>query len=200
MAFLQDQLAWLQDKQTWFANWICQPHLEYKVGNSMYVDARHFASERDKKLLDLKNAGLWKIVRNIDNKTYKLDISETLKDAGITPIFHPWKLHLAPNSPFPGQILPLGPPIKVSAENDNKAHKEWKVLKVVDCQKIKRYGIQYKATYVGNWNAWNGSPPWQLWIDFERSMDKVHKFHHTHPRKPQPSPELATIDSSLDDI
>ena len=89
MAFLQNQLAWSQDKQTQFANRICQPHSEYKVGDSMYVDARYFASERDKKLLDLKNAGPWKIVQNIDNKAYKLDIPKTLKDAGLTPIFHP---------------------------------------------------------------------------------------------------------------
>ena len=99
----------------------------------MYVDVRHFASERDKKSLDLKNAGPWKIVRNIDNKAYELDIPKTLKDAGLTPIFHPWKLHLAPNSPFPGQILLPSSPIDVSAENDEEAHEEWEVLEVVDC-------------------------------------------------------------------
>ena len=26
MTFLQDQLAWTQDKQIWFANWDCQPY------------------------------------------------------------------------------------------------------------------------------------------------------------------------------
>ena len=56
MSFLQDQLAWSQDEQTQFANKICQPHPEYKIGNKVYVNARHFASEKDKKLLDLKNA------------------------------------------------------------------------------------------------------------------------------------------------
>ena len=54
----------------------------------MYVDAGHFVSERDKKLLDLKNARPWKIVQNINNKAYKLAIPETLKDAGLTSIFH----------------------------------------------------------------------------------------------------------------
>ena len=60
--FFWDQLVWLQDEQTWFANRTRQTHLEYKVGDKVYVDARHFASERDKKSLDLKNAGLWKII------------------------------------------------------------------------------------------------------------------------------------------
>ena len=126
MEFFWDQLAWSQDKQMRFANRICQPHLKYKIGDKVYVDARHFASERDKKSLDLKNVELWKIVWNIDNKVYELAIPETLKVAGFTPIFHPWKLHFTPNNQFPGQILLPGPPIKISAENDNdhEAHKE----------------------------------------------------------------------------
>ena len=119
----------------------------------MYIDARHFASERDKKSLNLKNTRLWEIVRNIDNKAYKLAIPETLKDAGLTPIFHPWKMHLAPHNSFSGQILLPGPSIKISAKNDNdEAHKEWKVLEVIDYRQTKQYRLQYKATYVGNWN------------------------------------------------
>ena len=168
----------------------------------MYVDARHFASERDKKSLNLKNAGPWKIIQNIDNKAYKLAISATLKDTGLTPIFHPWKMHLAPNNPFPGQILPSDLPIKISAKNDdNKAYKEWEVLEVVDCRKTKQYGIQYKVTYIDNWDEWNAALPWQPWTDFKRSTDKIDKFHRTYPQKSQPSPKLAAvIDSSLDDI
>ena len=140
--YLWDQLAWSQDEQAQFANRTWQAHPDYKVGNNVYVDARHFASERDKKLLDLKNAEPWKIVQNIDNKAYELDIPQTLKDAGLTPIFHPWKMHIAPNNPFPRQILPSGPLIKISAENDNnKAYKEWKVLEVVYRRQTKQYGV-----------------------------------------------------------
>ena len=76
-----------------------------------------------------------------------------MKEAGLTPVFHPWKLHLALSDPFPGQVLEPGPTIIVR-DND---HDEWKVLKVVDSQKTKRYGIQYKATYMGIWDKWN--PP-----------------------------------------
>ena len=115
----------------------------------VYVDARHFnASKRKNKLLSLKNAGLWKIICNIANKTYKLDIPQQMKEAGLTPVFHLWKLHLAPSDPFPGQILEPGSPIMVGDDD----HDKWKVLEVVDCQKTKRYGVQYKATYMGNWD------------------------------------------------
>lgn len=43
------------------------------------------------------------IIRSIDNKAYELEIPEQLKNVGLTLIFHPWKLHLAPSYPFPGQ-------------------------------------------------------------------------------------------------
>ena len=126
MTFLQDQLAWSQDEQTQFANKTRQAHLKYKIGDKMYVDARHFASEREKKLLNLKNTRPWEIIQNINNKAYELAIPETLKAAGLTSIFHLWKLHLALNNPFPGQILLSGPPIEISAEDnkDYKAHEE----------------------------------------------------------------------------
>ena len=77
----------------------------------IYVNARHFASERDSKSLSMKNVGPWKIVCNIANKAYELDIPQQMREAGLTAIFHLWKLHLAPTSLFPGQILEPGPPV-----------------------------------------------------------------------------------------
>lgn len=70
-------------------------------------------------------------------------------------------MHPAPNNAFPGQILPPGPPVLISAEDDeldHEAHDEWEVLEVVGCRKTKSYGIQYKATYIGNWDQWYASP------------------------------------------
>ena len=127
----------------------------------MYVNVRHFASEKDKKLLDLKNVKPWEIIQNIDNKVYELAIPQNLKERGLTLIFHLWKLYLTPNNPFPGQILPPGPSIEISAEDDknHEAHKEWKVLEIVNCRQTKQYSIQYKVTYIGNWDKWNASPP-----------------------------------------
>ena len=117
----------------------------------MYVDVWHFAGKRESKSLSIKNAGLWKIIQNIANKAYKLDIPQHMKDAGLTAIFHPWKLHLAPNDIFPGQILKPGPPILIES-GDGEVHNEWKVLEVVDSRQTKKYSIQYKATYMGNWD------------------------------------------------
>ena len=88
-SFLQEQLLWSQEKQAHWANQNRQPHPEYKVRDMVYVDARHFTSEKDSKLLSMKNAGPWKIVPNIANKAYELDISQQMKEAGLTLVFHP---------------------------------------------------------------------------------------------------------------
>ena len=108
-SFLQDQLTWSQQEQAHWADQNRQPHPEYKVGDMVYVDAKYFAGQESKSL-SMKNAGPWKVIWNIGNKAYELDIPQQMKDAGLTPIFHPWKLHLAPSNPFPGQILELRPP------------------------------------------------------------------------------------------
>jgi len=57
--WLQDQLAWAQEEYERYANAHRQPHPEYRVGDQVYVDARHFAAERASKSLGYKNAGPW---------------------------------------------------------------------------------------------------------------------------------------------
>ena len=187
-SFLQEQLLWSQQEQAHWTNQNRQPHPEYRVGDIVYVDARHFASKRDSKSLSMKNAGPWKIIRNIGNKAYELDMPQQMKDSGLTPVFHPWKLHLAPKNPFPGQALEPGPPVLVSSGDET--YEEWKVLKVVDSRKTKKYGVQYKATYIGNWDEWNSNPTWQPYSDFENSKEKIREFHRTHPKKPRPPSDL----------
>ena len=63
---------------------------------------------------------------------------------------------------------------------------EWEVLEVVNCRKTKRLGIQYKATFVENWDEWNSIPPWQPWTDFEYAEDKILEFHRLYLDKPAP--------------
>ena len=104
-----------------------------------------------------------------------------MKDTGLTPVFYLWKLHQAPSSPYPGLILEPGPPILIRSSDKNEAHREWKVFEVVDSQKMKKYGVQYKATYMGNWDEWNSNPAWQLYSNFENSKEKIRKFHRAHP-------------------
>ena len=157
--WLKDQIAWAQGDYERYANKHRQPHPEYKVGDKVYVNAKTFAGERPSRSLGLKNAGPWRIIRVIDNKAYELELPEYLKKAGLCPIFHPWKLHLAPNNPYPGQRQePQEPFLIDDGDDDEGPHEEWQVLEIVDCRKTKRLGIQYKATYIGDWDEWNSAP------------------------------------------
>lgn len=158
--YLREQLAWAQDEQAQHLNHLRQPHPEYKIGDEVYVNTKDFKLKRASRSLSSKNVGPWKIIRIIDNKAYELDVPEYLKLAGLHPVFHPWKLHLAPKNPIPGQILPEGPPIIIE-DGNGESHTEWDVLEVVDCRETKRFGLQYKATFMGNWDEWKANPPWQ---------------------------------------
>ena len=53
----------------------------------------------------------------------------------------------------------------------------------MDSRKTKKYGLQYKATYIGNWDEWNVNPPWQPCGDFENATEKVCQFHRAHLQK-----------------
>ena len=72
--WLQDQLAWAQEEYERYANAHRQPHPEYRVGDQVYVNARHFAAERASKSLGYKNAGPWRVTRVIDGKAYELEL------------------------------------------------------------------------------------------------------------------------------
>ena len=111
--FLQDQLVWAQKKQAHWANQNRQPHSRYKVRDMVYVDAKHFASEKSSKSLSMKNAGLWKILWSIANKAYKLEIPQQMKETGLTSVFYPWKMHFAPTNLLSGQVLEPGSPIQI---------------------------------------------------------------------------------------
>ena len=72
-----------------------------------------------------------------------------MKDAGLTSIFHPWKLHLAYNSLFPSQVLLPEPPILIQNDNNN-VYDKWEILDIIDCCKMRKYEIQYKIMYIDN--------------------------------------------------
>lgn len=85
-------------------------------------------------------------------------VPDTIKDRGVYPVFHPWKLHLAPDNPYPGQVQEPGPAYIIFDDNDDEAHEEWEVLEVVDCRES-GHGTQYKIIFTGNWEDWNSNPP-----------------------------------------
>ena len=116
---------------------------------------------------------------------------------GVHPVFHPWKLHLAPNNPYPGQVQEPQPTIIVTGDEDgeDELHEEWQVAEIVDCRR-------YEGS---NWDEWNANPPWQPWSDFKSVADKVIQYHLNHPEKPQVTlllerPHFVKGESSVRDL
>lgn len=101
------------------------------------------------------------------------------------------KFHFALTNTFPEKAMSPGLSVIVIDENDEEeANEEWEVLEVVDCRNTRQYGLEYKATFKGNWDEWNSNPLWQPWTDFENASKKVLKFHGMHPGKPKPPQEF----------
>ena len=194
---MSEKMAWAQGEYQEQANRQRQPHPNYRIGDSVYVDARHFAGERPSKSLGFKNLGPWKITRVIDNKAYEVDLPEHFRKAGVTPIFHPWKLHLSPMNPYPGQSPDPQGPVMITGADNEAEHEEWDVLDIVDCRKLKRRDIEYKARFIGNWDEWNSNPPWQPWTDFKNASEKIMEFHRRYPEKPKP-PKFFLHDDDVD--
>ncbi|KAL4755694.1 uncharacterized protein BDW70DRAFT_154739 [Aspergillus foveolatus] len=108
--------------------------------------------------------------------------------AGVTPVFHPWKLRLAPETAYLGQIETPEPPYQIFDPEETEAHDEWGIDRIVDCREI-RGNIQYKALYYGPLHDWNSNPPWQHWTDFKNAPEKILEYHKKKPNKP-PAPEF----------
>jgi hypothetical protein len=185
--WIRENLTWSQAKQAHHVNKTRQSHLEYKVEDLMYVNAKNFSSERSSRSLTFKNVRSWKIIRVIDNKTYKLKLSDHLKAAELTSIFYSWKLHLASSDSFLEQIESLKSLIMITDLQNKESHEEYKLLNIVDCRQITKHDLQYKATYIKNWDQWNEDSSWQSVSDSQNVPDQINRFHRRNPLKSKPS-------------
>lgn len=182
--FLQSHIRWSQDRYAEAANAHRRPHPKYRVGDRVFIDTRHFSNDRTSRSLGFKRIGPCPITRVIDNKAYEVSIPPSLASAGVTNVFHPDKLSLAPTRSFPGQQQSQPPPVMIS--DGSTSHPEWEIDEIVACRRTAAYGTQYRATFVGDWPEWNARPPWQPWSDFINAPQKVLDFHARHPRAPPP--------------
>src|SRR2546423_12794088 len=90
------------------------PTPEFHVGDQVMIDARYLNTERPNKSLDHKNLGPYIIQKIHNNTAFELNLPESL--SSIFPIFHPWLLHLANDSPLPGQRRETQPPGSIEEE------------------------------------------------------------------------------------
>ncbi|KAI5306474.1 hypothetical protein KEM56_000732 [Ascosphaera pollenicola] len=58
---------------------------------------------------------------------------------------------------------------------------EYEVDRIIDYRRNADGQEEYKATYVGNWAAWNANPSWQPASDFSNAEELINAFHASHP-------------------
>jgi hypothetical protein len=153
--WIRENLIWTQAIQAHHVNKNRQSYSKYKIKDLMYVNVKHFSSKRSNRFLTIKNVRLWKTVRVINNKAYKLKLSKHLKATKLISIFHSWKLHLASANSFADQVASLESSIMITDLQDEKSHEEYEVLNIVDCRQTIKHDLQYKVIYIGNWDQWN---------------------------------------------
>jgi hypothetical protein len=151
----------------------------------MYVNAKDFSFERSSRFFTFKNVNSWKITRVINNKIYELKFSDHLKAAELTFIFHSWKLHLTFIDSFSKQINSLELSIIIIDFQIKKFHEKYEILNIVDCRRTAKRDLQYKATYIDNWNQWNADSSWQSTSNFENARNQINRFHRTNSIKSQ---------------
>jgi hypothetical protein len=191
--WLIDHITWAQAKQIKHANRTRTAHFEYKVEDLVYVNSKNFAIDRQNRSLSSKNVDSWKIIRNIDNKVYELDISEHLKLTELTSIFHSWKLHLASSNSFSDQIVKSDLSILIIDSEGTDSHEKYELLKIVNCRETRRFEVQYKITFIESWDEWNTNLFWQSWIDFLNSKDAIVRYHSKHFDKSNSSREMTEL-------
>ena len=146
--WLVDNFTWTQIDQTKYVNNFRTSHLDYKINDWIYVNTKNFSIEKQSQSLNSKNVDSWKIIRCIDNKTYELNISEHLKQTGLTIIFHSWKFHLAFFNSFSEQVIQPSSSLLIQGDFETTSHEEYEMLEIIDCRDIKKYDIQYKTIYI----------------------------------------------------
>lgn len=87
----------------------------YKVGDSIFVDAKNLCSKWPSKKLDFKSNGLYFINKIIGLYAYWPSL---LPNSNADPIFHINKLCLAPDNFLPGQHFTPLPLLRVSNITD----------------------------------------------------------------------------------
>ncbi len=183
--WIKENLIWAQTKQSHHANKERQSHSEYNVEDLMYVNAKDFSFERSSRFLTFKNVNSWEITRVINNKIYELKLSNHLKTAKLTSIFHSWKLHLTFIDSFSEQINSSELSIIITDSQIKKSHEKYEILNIVNCRRTAKRDLQYKATYIDNWDQWNADSSWQSVSNFENARNQINRFHRTNSIKSQ---------------
>jgi Chromo (CHRromatin Organisation MOdifier) domain len=147
--------------------------IEYKKGQKVWLDIKHFTSERSSKKLDHKRYGPFEIEEQHGRSSYRLKLPKTWK---IFPVFN--EILLTPYIPpsFPSQEKKhLRPPPEI-IDNDE----EYEIEEILD-SRIRRNKLYYLVHWLG---YARDEDSWIPATETDHCQDLVKAFHKAHPRAP----------------
>jgi len=168
--FAGDQIGKAQAAMAYFKDLRRKFAPAYMVGDLVWLSSKNLTTQRPSKKLDHKQFGPFKVLRQVGDSSYELELPEGMN---IHPVFHANLLRLHPPESLPGQTQEPPPPVVV----DNQ--EEYEVDEVLD-SRLWHGKLKYKV-------KWTGHPPDDTWYtagNFDHCQELLDDFHLRYPHKP----------------
>ncbi len=167
---LKQNVLEAQEKQ---AKWTIGKETNFRIGELVWLSARHIHTTRPSKKLDYKRLGPYRVSEVINNRAYRLDLPPAMR---IHNVFHVSLLdRYAP--PIEGQHPSEPEPTIVAQE---AAESEYEVERILDSK------IRYRKLYYHvQWAGYNYlRTTWEPASNLENAQQLVDEFHAANPGKP----------------
>jgi hypothetical protein len=152
--------------------------VDFKVGDSVFLDRKNIKTSRTSRKLDWKNFGPFNVVEKINDVAFRLQLPRSM--GALHDVFHVSLLSPAHPNPFEGRILPPPDPVEIDDEL------EFEVEEILD-SRIHRRRLQYLV-------AWKGYGPevnsWEVAEYLKNAQDELDDFHQRFPEKPSRSGKM----------
>jgi len=152
----------------------------FKVGDTVWLDARNIRTTRPSKKLNHRFLGPFPIVEKVSSHAFRLGLSLAL--SRIHPVFHVSLLQSTSSSEIPNRAIDPPPPIELGDSD------EWEVHQILD-SRVDRHRKGSGLLYLVEWRGFNNTPDAMSWEPPEHlanAPDVVQTFHQAYPDKPAP--------------
>ena len=140
-------LCQLQSTMTGPADARRTPAPDFKVGDKVFLKAKHFHTTQPSKKLSKKNLGPFEIIPQVRSALFTLQLPDQLR--AVHPVFHVSQLEPEMPNTILNRVQPLPPPIEIDDDF------EYEISKILDSKLDKRR--KCKLLYLVWWTGYEGT-------------------------------------------